>query len=189
MFKFYAIEKLATVHKYAAVIVEFEPGEQTRYDVLYPLGDTVVAAQETLFKAGGEAAQACGPYGLILNAAAKAYKQHQAKKEGKRPTFPVVCLCGSIKFKEDFFRAAEQLTLEGNIVLSPGLFSQADGKALSHETTTMLDDIIRQKIDMADSVYVINRDDYIGESTKAEIEYAETKDKLVRYMYPHTESH
>ena len=40
---------------------------------------------------------------------------------------------------------------------------------------------------MSDFVYIINKDDYIGESTKEEIEYAKSKGKEVKYMYDHKE--
>ena len=40
----------------------------------------------------------------------------------------------------------------------------------------------RQKIDMSDEIFVINKDGYIGESTKAEIEYAKLNEKKVSYL-------
>ena len=46
----------------------------------------------------------------------------------------------------------------------------------------MLDDMHRRKIDMADYIYVINVGGYIGESTRAEIEYAKMYDKEVKYL-------
>ena len=46
----------------------------------------------------------------------------------------------------------------------------------------MLDDIHKRKIDMADAIYVINRDGYIGSSTKSEIEYAKQHGKQIIYM-------
>ena len=38
-----------------------------------------------------------------------------------------------------------------------------------------------RKIDLADEVFVINKDGYIGESTKREIEYAKAKGKPIFY--------
>ena len=49
-------------------------------------------------------------------------------------------------------------------------------------TKEMLDDMHKRKIDMADSIYVINVDGYIGESTKSEIAYAIKHGKEVRYL-------
>ncbi len=51
-------------------------------------------------------------------------------------------------------------------------------------TKEMLDDMHKRKIDMADSIYVINVGGYIGESTRSEIEYARKTGKGVEYMEP-----
>ena len=52
------------------------------------------------------------------------------------------------------------------------------------KTTTkeMLDDMHKRKIDMADEIFVINVNGYIGESTKSEIEYAKSLGKMVNYL-------
>lgn len=104
--------------------------------------------------------------------------------------YEVVTLCGSTRFKDDFIKAQEFLTLTGHIVISVGLFGHADNKfdtVITPEVKDMLDDIHKRKIDMSDSIYVINRDDYIGESTRSEIEYAISTGKRVEYMFEHTE--
>ena len=36
--------------------------------------------------------------------------------------YPVITLCGSTRFKEQFLEAQKRLTLEGYIVISVGLF-------------------------------------------------------------------
>ena len=46
----------------------------------------------------------------------------------------------------------------------------------------MLDDMHKRKIDMADEIFVINKNGYIGSSTKSEIEYAISMNKKVNYM-------
>lgn len=102
--------------------------------------------------------------------------------------YEVVTLCGSTKFKNEFIAAQRYLTLNGCIVLSVGLFGHADdeyAKSISHKTKAMLDDMHRRKIDMSDTVFVINKDDYIGESTAAEIAYAKQQGKKVTYMFEH----
>lgn len=104
--------------------------------------------------------------------------------------YDVVTLCGSTKFKDDFIQAQEDLTLCGYIVISVGLFGHADGRYqtdITPEVKEMLDDMHKKKIDMADAIYVINRNDYIGESTRTEIAYAEQKGKRIEYMFPHME--
>jgi len=43
----------------------------------------------------------------------------------------------------------------------------------------MLDDIHKRKIDMADEIFVINKNGYIGCSTRSEIEYAKEHGKKI----------
>ena len=86
--------------------------------------------------------------------------------------------------------AQKRLTLAGNIVISVGLFGHSGDnevwEGMSEDTLTetkiMLDDMHKRKIDMADEIFVINVDGYIGESTKSEIEYAKSNGKLVKYL-------
>lgn len=104
--------------------------------------------------------------------------------------YPVITLCGSTRLKKQFMEVQKRITLEGNIVISVGLFGHSgdqevwngmDEGTLS-KTKEMLDDMHKRKIDMADSIFVINVGGYIGESTKSEIEYAKAQGKEVRYL-------
>ena len=104
--------------------------------------------------------------------------------------YPVITLCGSTRFKDEFYEAQKRLTLEGNIVISVGLFGHSgdsevwDGmdEGTISKTKEMLDDMHKRKIDMADGIYVINVGGYIGDSTRSEIEYAEALGKSVDYL-------
>ena len=104
--------------------------------------------------------------------------------------YPVITLCGSTRFKEEFIKVQKQLTLEGNIVISVGLFGHSgDSEVWENmdegtftKTKEMLDDMHKRKIDMADSIFVINVGGYIGDSTRSEIEYAKNNGKEVRYL-------
>lgn len=96
--------------------------------------------------------------------------------------FPIVALCGSTRFKDDFNAAAKRLTLQGEIVLMPMVFEKADGEVLSETAQSVLCAMHFAKIDMSDSIFVINRGGYIGEQTQREIEYAIRNNKTVRYL-------
>ena len=104
--------------------------------------------------------------------------------------YPVITLCGSTRFKDAFMEAQKRLTLEGNIVISVGLFGHSGDSEVWENmdegtltsTKEMLDDMHKRKIDMADSIYVINVGGYIGDSTRSEIEYAKKTGKEVRYL-------
>ena len=97
--------------------------------------------------------------------------------------YEVITLCGSTRFKDDFEYVNRELTLLGNIVISVGCFGHA-GDTFTEEQKVMLDDIHKRKIDMADAIFVINKDGYIGSSTASEIEYAKAHAKVIYYLEP-----
>ena len=104
--------------------------------------------------------------------------------------YKVITLCGSTRFKDAFIEAQKRLTLEGNIVISVGLFGHSGDsevwEGMSEDTITktkeMLDDMHKRKIDMADEIFVINVGGYIGDSTRSEIAYATSTGKPIRYL-------
>lgn len=97
--------------------------------------------------------------------------------------YKIITLCGSTRFKEQFMTEQKRLTLEGNIVISVGLFGHSgDNEVWTEGTKEMLDDMHKRKIDLADEIFVINIDGYIGSSTKGEIDYAEKTYKPVKYL-------
>ena len=104
--------------------------------------------------------------------------------------YPIITLCGSTHFKDEFMEAQKRLTLEGNIVISVGLFGHSGDREVWEnmdegtltKTKEMLDDMHKRKIDLADSIYVINVGGYVGESTRSEIDYAESHGKKVIYL-------
>lgn len=99
--------------------------------------------------------------------------------------FKVITLCGSTKFKDQFIAEQKRLTLEGNIVISVGLFGHSgDDEVWTEGTKEMLDKLHKSKIDLADEIFVINVDGYIGESTESEILYALLNNKKVSYLEP-----
>ena len=99
--------------------------------------------------------------------------------------YKVITLCGSTKFKEAYLKAQKDLTLQGNIVISVGLFGHSgDNEVWTEGTKAMLDDMHKRKIDMADEIFVVNVGGYVGESTRSEIEYAKNNGKVVNYLEP-----
>lgn len=99
----------------------------------------------------------------------------------RKNKYNIITLCGSIKFKNEFMKVQEKLTLNENIVFTPTFFNNLKDE-VNIETKKMLDEMHKQKIDMSDEIYVINVEGYIGESTKSEIEYAKEKGKKISYL-------
>jgi hypothetical protein len=92
----------------------------------------------------------------------------------------IITLCGSTKFKREFEEINQKLTLDGNIVLSCGVFGHADGIELSLEQKNALDELHRLKISMSDVIGVIVKANYIGNSTMREIEFASRNGKQIQ---------
>ena len=101
-------------------------------------------------------------------------------KENEKRKFKTITLCGSTRFKEEFENAAKSLTFNGYIVLMPHVFAHYLGVEIEKESLKKLH---KEKIDMSDAIMVINKNGYIGENTKEEIEYAKSKGKKVYYRY------
>lgn len=99
--------------------------------------------------------------------------------------YNIITLCGSTRFKDEFIRVQKELTLQGNIVISVGLFGHSgDDEVWDDGVKEMLDDMHLAKIDLADEIFVINVDGYIGKSTVREIAYAKACGKKVHSLVP-----
>jgi hypothetical protein len=112
-----------------------------------------------------------------MRAALEAINSFQA-----RFTAPIVCMCGSTKFKQAWIAENARLTQEGNIVLAVGLWGHHERKYPSPDVKAKLDDLHKRKIDLCDWVWVLDVNGYIGESTRSEIAYAEALGRPVRYL-------
>jgi hypothetical protein len=101
---------------------------------------------------------------------------------------PIVCLCGSTRFVDEFNRQRQALTVDGQIVLSIEIVTTQnradDPQHADPALKTRLDELHLRKIDLADYIYVLNPGGYIGPSTRHEIGYAEATGKPVRYLEP-----
>ena len=101
----------------------------------------------------------------------------------------IVCLCGSTRFTEYMMLKQWELTKQGMIVLSWCVLPDwyVGNEERSHigdieNVREIVDEVHKRKIDLADKIFVINIDGYIGESTKSEIAYAKRMGKLIEYL-------
>jgi len=126
------------------------------------------------------------PYGPdLITAVCKALDARTPSTEGmEKVNKPeVICLCGSTRFVEWFSKMNLHFTLQGKIVLSIGCDTKSDDAlGLTEEDKADLNELHLRKIDIADRVFVINIDGYIGDSTRREIEYAENIGKPIGYL-------
>lgn len=94
----------------------------------------------------------------------------------------IITLCGSSKFKKSFRIIEKQFTLKGYLVISMNVFCHYDNIQISLKQKEMLDNIHKRKIELSDIVFIINKEGYIGNSTKNEIKYAKKLNKKIEYL-------
>ena len=100
-------------------------------------------------------------------------------------TFPIVCICGSVRFSNEMLKQAARLTEEGYIVVMPHSFEHDKfhmGSEDNISKKSKLDIMHFQKVIMSDFIYVVNIDGYIGTSTAREIEVARSFGKPIEYL-------
>ena len=105
----------------------------------------------------------------------------------------IVCLCGSSRFVEMMAVLAWEFEKDGKIVLSlhllPHWYTDAKGlpvkcghQAEAEGVADAMDELHLRKIDLADTVFVVNIDEYVGDSTRREIAYATKRGKPIAYL-------
>lgn len=94
----------------------------------------------------------------------------------------VITICGSTRFKDEIMEVAKNLTFDNHIVLAPFVFHHAEDVELTTEQKIRLDNLHKQKINMSDAIFVVNKDGYIGESTYGEIDWAQRMKKEVYFL-------
>ncbi|GGV27018.1 hypothetical protein GCM10010495_48830 [Kitasatospora herbaricolor] len=109
--------------------------------------------------------------------------------EAKRQLgFPrIVVICGSTRFMAEMAEADVRETKAGRIVVKPGCDLKSPHAMWSDPVEAealkfRLDELHRSKILLADEVLVVG--DYIGDSTRAEIAYARSLGRPVRFTHP-----
>ena len=92
----------------------------------------------------------------------------------------VITLCGSLKFQKDMMIVAEKMALEGNCILTP-IYPILKTCERTEEQLEKLRKEHFKRIELSDAILVINKNNYIGNSTRLEIEYATKLEKEIMY--------
>ena len=94
----------------------------------------------------------------------------------------IITVCGSLKFYKEMMEIAEKMELKGNCMLVPIYNPNKPSKDdFTEEEALMLDKMHKERIKLADAILVVNVNNYIGDSTKKEIEYAKSLKKEIMY--------
>ena len=92
----------------------------------------------------------------------------------------IITLCGSLKFQKEMMIIAEKMALEGNCILTP-VYPIIENCERTDEQLKKLKKEHFKRIELSDAILVINKNNYIGDSTKLEVEYAKKLGKEIMY--------
>lgn len=92
----------------------------------------------------------------------------------------VITICGSLKFQKEMMEIAQRLAMEGNCVLTP-TYPVSTNIEITKEKLKLLKEEHFKRIELSYSIFVVNVENYIGESTRLEIEYAKSLGKEIIY--------
>lgn len=92
----------------------------------------------------------------------------------------IITLCGSMKFQKEMMIIAEEKALEGYCIITP-VYKVSENIGRTEEQLVKLKEAHFKRIELSDAILVVNVDNYIGSSTKLEIEYAKKLGKEIIY--------
>lgn len=96
-------------------------------------------------------------------------------------TMKIITICGSMRYTKEMLSVAEKIELEGNVVLLPLYNSSQKKKIYTKAQYKVLEAVHKERIKLAETILVVNIDNYIGESTNKEIEFAKKLGKEIIY--------
>jgi len=91
-----------------------------------------------------------------------------------------VTICGSMKFEEEMKRIAFLLEAKHGYNVLQCVYN-IEKLDVSPDDIQRLEKAHLRKIEISDAIYVVDKDGYIGEQVKKEIEYAKSINKEVIY--------
>ena len=92
----------------------------------------------------------------------------------------IITLCGSLKFQKEMMIVAEKMALEGYCILTP-VYPVLENMKATEEQLIKLKEAHFKRIKLSDAILVVNINNYIGDSTKLEINYAKKLGKEIIY--------
>lgn len=94
----------------------------------------------------------------------------------------IITVCGSLRFVKEMFEITEEMELQGNCMLVPIYNPNKSSKDdFTEAEALMLDKMHKERIRLSAAILVVNVDNYIGSSTRSEIEFAKSLNKEILY--------
>ena len=92
----------------------------------------------------------------------------------------IITLCGSLNFQKEMMTVAEKMALEGYCILTP-VYPVLENMKATEEQLIKLKEAHFKRIELSDTILVVNINNYIGESTNLEIDYTKKGKEIIYY--------
>ena len=92
----------------------------------------------------------------------------------------IITLCGSLEFQKEMMKVAEKIALDGYCVLTP-VYPVLENMERTEEQLIKLKEAHFKRIELSDAILVVAINNYIGNSTNLEIDYAKKLGKEIIY--------
>ena len=92
----------------------------------------------------------------------------------------IITLCGSLEFQKEMMKVAEKMSLDGYCVLTP-VYPVLENIERTEEQLIKLKEAHFKRIELSDAILVVDINNYIGNSTNLEIDYAKKLGKEIYY--------
>lgn len=89
-------------------------------------------------------------------------------------------MCGSLEFQKEMMKVAEKIALDGYCVLTP-VYPVLENIERTEEQLIKLKEAHFKRIELSDAILVVDINNYIGNSTNLEIDYAKKLGKEIIY--------
>ena len=93
----------------------------------------------------------------------------------------IITVYGSLRFEQEMKYYVEKLGLEGNCVFSI-IYPTKRKEEYTEDEINLLGKGHIKRIDMSDAIFIVNKDGYIGEAVRKEIDYAKRHGKEIIYI-------
>lgn len=93
----------------------------------------------------------------------------------------IITVCGSLKYQNEIMKITEEMALQGNCMLSIIYPTKADISSYTKKEIQLLGQMHKERIKLSDAILVVDIDNYVGNATKSEIEYAKSLNKEIIY--------
>lgn len=96
----------------------------------------------------------------------------------------IIFLTGHTKFRNELIKQEKEFSLQGHIVIDMDIYNYFSYEEICEGQFKILVNIHKEKIELADGIFIFNKDQILGELDNFVIEHAKKHNKIINYLEP-----